>query len=144
MGPTGPAGIGLPGPPGATGATGPTGPQGAPGTGIAFAGAVNGTTGAIRTGTGLSARRLANTASGGSTVGTYRITAPALASGAALAVTVTATNPVGGTAAVTALTGRVIQAVKQGDGTYLIDVEFRNISNSLTDTDFYFIAVQMS
>lgn len=143
-GPQGPAGIGLPGPQGPTGPTGPTGPQGPAGVGIYYAGLVAGTsagcsaiTCTVKSGSGFTVRRLTNPAGG--TSGTYRVTANATSTGGALSVVATAA----GSGAV-ALTGRVLAVAKQADGTYSIDVEFRNGSNTLTDTDFYFVAIQVS
>jgi Collagen triple helix repeat (20 copies) len=146
VGPAGPIGpIGLSGPSGPTGSAGLTGPQGAPGAAGAtgstgptgpmptyFAGWIFGTSPvpSIRFGTGFSVTRIGP-------VGTYRITIPATPTGRFLA-------PVVSPAAAN-VTARVAAYNKSGtDLSHTIDIEIRDLTGTLVDSDFIFHAIDRS
>jgi hypothetical protein len=128
------------GPEGPAGATGPTGPQGPAGTLNYYAGSVFGACPTpfscnVRTGSGFTVRRL------GTTAGSYRIFAnPTTADPATSVVMSISASP-----ATASFTVRVVNtSIDSATGKHIFDLEFRNSSGTLADTDFFFIAVQVS
>lgn len=96
---------------------------------VYFAGWVRGDT-SIRYGTGFSVARLGVT-------GSYRITIPATTTGRFL-VTVVTPNALNAIARIVAYNKNAL------DGSNTIDVEIRNLTGTLIDSDFNFIAMDRS
>ena len=118
------------GPQGPTGDVGPTGPQGPAGATVNyFAGAVFGT-GSVKAGVNFAARRL------GTGAGSYRITTSTSANGAVLSAVVTPLTA--------GLNWKITAITPQSNGSSCVDVEFRNSAGTVTDTDFYFIIIQIT
>jgi hypothetical protein len=127
-GPQGPQGLeGPQGPQGLQGPAGPTGPAGA--MPVYFAGWVRGDA-TVRFGTGFTVSRV-------TTNGTYRVTIPATVTGRFLTPFVTSSN--------LGVLIRVVAYNKSAlDGSHVIDIEIRNLSGALVDSDFTFIALDRS
>ena len=83
----------------------------------------------IRFGTGFSVVRIG-------IVGSYRITIPATPTGRFLAPVV---SPVAAN-----VTARVAVYNKNGDGSHTIDIEIRDLTGTLVDSDFIFHALDRS
>jgi len=108
---------------------GPAGPAG-PGAPVYRAGWVQGNA-TIKYGAGFTIIRF------GGVAGAYRITVPATTTGKFL---VTVVTPVS-----TGVTARIVAYAKNAlNGSHTIDIEIKNASGVLTDSDFNFIAMDAS